>query len=705
MFTLWNITFPVKCPNPECNGKCSYNIKVGNNYFCSQYNLLMRCINKTGERDFHLYWSFELNPNINPLLLARGTLVKFWFRCPVAICNHHVWQGPIKKFNSKSRCPFCTSKQTCPCDSAANRIIDLASYWHQTKNTISPYEISPGSGIKVWFKCPAAMCNHHEWETTMTSFNRGNRCPFCTGKQTCPCDSAANQVIDLISYWHPTKNTISPYEIVPGSDIKVWFKCPIALCIHHEWEGTMDTFTRGGRCPFCRGLRTCPCDSAANQVIDLASYWHHSKNTISPYEISPNCNAKFWFKCSIASCGHHEWEGTMNNFTAGKRCPFCTNRKTCPCDSAANQIIDLVSYWHQSKNIVSPYEIGPSANIKVWFKCPVAMCNHHEWEAKISEFNTGNRCPFCINRKTCPCDSAANNVKDLTLYWHPTKNIVSPYEISAGSGIRVWFKCPVATCNHHEWETAMGEFTRGSRCPFCSIHKTCTCDSTWENNINIKYGWNRSLNKDIDPRTIAQQSGKTFWFNCLKNKHPPFQRKMQDYFRSQSCPQCITTGSSRKEKIIVRVFEIYLNQASVSQYRTEVGKIDGYFPSANVSVEFHGCFWHGCSKCFPNREEMNSVSNLTYQELYNRTVERDARLRQLFNHQVIWECEIEPYLNSPRASIPCVNSIYSTKQLYEMACQQIQDDDLDVGNLPTDILSEEDFQRFDTMQALADCAI
>ena len=562
MFTLWNTTFPVKCLNSECNGKCSYSIKFGRGVFCSQYNLLMKCINKSGERDFHLYWSFELNPGINPLIVTLKNDKKFWFRCPISVCGCHVWQAQMRSFTSGSRCPFCCGLQTCPCDSAGNQVKDLAMYWHPTKNLISPYEISFKSHKKFWFRCPKSVCECHTWQAKMYSFTSGSRCPFCHGLQTCPCDSAGNQVKDLAMYWHPTKNLISPYEI---------------------------------------------------------------------------------------SC---------------------------------------------------------SSNIKVWFKCPIASCDHHEWQAQMCEFNRGSRCPFCCRLQTCPCDSAGNQVKDLAMYWHPTKNLISPYEISCSSNIKVWFKCPIASCDHHEWQACMSDFNRGTRCPFCSKRNTCFCDSAWTNNINIRYGWNRSLNRDIDPRTVSKQNDKKFWFNCLKNKHPSFQRKMNSYNKFQNCPQCITAGISRKEKIIIRVFEIWLNQASLNRYRIDnIGKIDGYFPSVNISVEFHGCFWHGCPKCFPIREKINPINNLSYQDLYDRTLKRDAKLRQLFNHRVIWECEIEPYLNSPQASILCINSIYNTKQLYEMACQQIQDEDLDNGNLPTDILTEEDFQRFDAMQALKDCEI
>ena len=32
------------------------------------------------------------------------------------------------------------------------------------------------------------------------------------------------------------------------------------------------------------------------------------------------------------------------------------------------------------------------------------------------------------------------------------------------------------------------------------------------------------------------------------------------------------------------------------------------FVKNNTVYEFHGCFWHGCPKCFPNRNDINPKS-------------------------------------------------------------------------------------------------
>ena len=47
--------------------------------------------------------------------------------------------------------------------------------------------------------------------------------------------------------------------------------------------------------------------------------------------------------------------------------------------------------------------------------------------------------------------------------------------------------------------------------------------------------------------------------------------------------------------------------------------LDGCCEDTHTAYEFHGCFYHGCSKCFP-ADTVNSASGLTMQ----RTVRKDG---------------------------------------------------------------------------------
>ena len=57
--------------------------------------------------------------------------------------------------------------------------------------------------------------------------------------------------------------------------------------------------------------------------------------------------------------------------------------------------------------------------------------------------------------------------------------------------------------------------------------------------------------------------------------------------------------------------------------------------------EYHGCFWHGCIKCF-SRHTVNPVNQMTMADLYQRTLEKKHYLESLGNYYIItWECEFD----------------------------------------------------------------
>ena len=49
--------------------------------------------------------------------------------------------------------------------------------------------------------------------------------------------------------------------------------------------------------------------------------------------------------------------------------------------------------------------------------------------------------------------------------------------------------------------------------------------------------------------------------------------------------------------------------------------VDGYDEMNKTVYEFHGCLWHGCPKCFPDRQKYSKLSpDRTFQEMYEATI-------------------------------------------------------------------------------------
>jgi len=69
--------------------------------------------------------------------------------------------------------------------------------------------------------------------------------------------------------------------------------------------------------------------------------------------------------------------------------------------------------------------------------------------------------------------------------------------------------------------------------------------------------------------------------------------------------------------------------------------VDGYCKDTNTVYEFHGCFWHGCPKCYPVRGESHlRLSNRTMRDVYEKTQQRTKNIQARgYNVIEMRECE------------------------------------------------------------------
>ena len=71
-------------------------------------------------------------------------------------------------------------------------------------------------------------------------------------------------------------------------------------------------------------------------------------------------------------------------------------------------------------------------------------------------------------------------------------------------------------------------------------------------------------------------------------------------------------------------------------------KVDGVDLKTGEIYELHGCFYHGCPRCYSSRDTVNPVNGLTMQELYDRTQRKtdDLRRQGKVVHEK-WECDFK----------------------------------------------------------------
>ena len=191
-----------------------------------------------------------------------------------------------------------------------------------------------------------------------------------------------------------------------------------------------------------------------------------------------------------------------------------------------NGRMDFLLEWHYEKNrslknragedISTPDKICSGSGQLVWWKCEKG----HEWQAAVTS-RTGKAhsgCPYCANKKTLGgFNDLMTTNPELCTEWDYEKNSdLTPCDVTAGSGKKVWWKCN----NGHEWEESVALRTgRNSKCPYCGNRRLLT----GYNDLQTKYPdiaaqWHPTKNDGLTPDIVMCGVAKKVWWRC-ENGH------------------------------------------------------------------------------------------------------------------------------------------------------------------------------------------
>lgn len=176
----------------------------GNKKLLKGYNDL-----KTLRPDISREWHPTKNNNRKPDDFLVGSHYKVWWKCK----KGHEWEASIESRTRKrnaSGCAVCSKKKLYKGENDlvtyCNNHIEvkyLLQEWNYQKNTIKPDEIVATSDKKVWWICS----NNHEWNATLNSRVRGNRCTKCNPNTSFPEQAIFYYISQIF------KNTTSRYNI------------------------------------------------------------------------------------------------------------------------------------------------------------------------------------------------------------------------------------------------------------------------------------------------------------------------------------------------------------------------------------------------------------------------------------------------------------------------------------------------------------
>lgn len=164
-----------------------------------------------------------------------------------------------------------------------------------------------------------------------------------------------------------------------------------------------------------------------------------------------------------------------------KVCPICCGKRVGfhNCLEVVNY--ELASEWHPTKNgKLTTYEVTANSNKKVWWQCD----RGHEWQAKISDRNRGNGCPYCAGKLPTKNYNLLFCNPELCEEWDYSKNNKNPEDYCPNSGKKVWWKCK--ECGH-EWKASILDRNSNHGCPRCNNSKGEKAVEKWLINHNMNF--------------------------------------------------------------------------------------------------------------------------------------------------------------------------------------------------------------------------
>ena len=480
---------------------------------------------------------------------------------------------------------------------------ELVAEWHPTKNGDKhPDDYTHGSNQKVWWKC-----NHgHEYKTEVHRRINGGGCRKCFNANRSELmrpkasseDNLAVKNPTLCLEWDYKKNKKPPEYYLPGSGAVVWWTCKNGD--DHKWKARInsradidDAILNG--CPFCVGRKPSALHNLEQNYPNVALEWNYKLNNKLPNQYTPSSNTKVWWICEKG----HEWEATINNRTAGRNCPTCSNK------SSRNEIRILTECKALFGEVLSRYKFGeyevdifiPELNVAVeydgWYwhrnsydkdikkqnklneKGVKLLRVREEPLPKITEFDifVDGAKPLvksdldkilnsiCSDKEILtsysiakgfineqdyktyldyfpnpfPEDSLAKKSPKIAREWHPTKN--SPLTpLNFSPGSGISVWW---RCEKgHEWKATINNRSKGG-CPYCAgrhaTNETCMA-ATHPHLVKI---FNHEKNGSLTPQNTKAHSGKKFWWKCTE--YPEHQWQSAIMSRSNPlalCPYC-----------------------------------------------------------------------------------------------------------------------------------------------------------------------
>lgn len=338
----------------------------------------------------------------------------------------------------------------------------IAAEFHPDLNTVDVSTLSTGSSRKVWWFHRAEDGKTHEWPATVAHRTAGRGCGVCAGKRVQPgVNDLASLRPEIAADWHPERNAFTAEEVSPGSDKRVWWRCPAG----HDYENTVGKRTISGRgCAVCVGQSVLEgFNDLSSRNPQLAAEWHPDLNApLTPREVTTGSARVVWW---LGTCGH-SFQARLDRRGVGDGCPICAGvQVVAGINDLATTHPHIAAEWHPQRNLPrTQFDVTAGSDMKVWW---IGGGCKHEFQSMINSRTGGSGCGVCHGTQVVKgVNDLASREPAIADEWHPTRNTQQPSEVNFASTSHMWWRCS----SGHEWRSVVRTRTVFPRvgCPKCS---------------------------------------------------------------------------------------------------------------------------------------------------------------------------------------------------------------------------------------------
>jgi len=196
----------------------------------------------------------------------------------------------------------------------------------------------------------------------------------------------------------------------------------------------------------------------------------------------------------------------------------------------AEQWIHPVEKRHQSR---TPHNTSAGSGIRVLWRCPKDPI--HTWEAKVTDRSRGKGCPHPSHGAGLLADTHPELVSQWIRPVEKRHQSRTPHNTSAGSGIRVLWRCPEDTS--HTWEAKITDRSRGKGCAHPSHGAGLLADTHPE----LVAQWIEPVEERHRHRTPHNTGTHSMFYvrwRCPRNPSHKWTARVTGRSKGRGCPQC-----------------------------------------------------------------------------------------------------------------------------------------------------------------------